>query len=127
MQNQTPLPKPDTVEEPADEGLGETACCAYLGACESPAWNLWHGEPLCKAHWYEKFDAHYAAESKRRWCPFCGCESVVSDAPREMFEDMEDDDDPMTCAGDCYIQGVSIPRSEWPILMSVNVDASPPH
>lgn len=78
---------------------------------------------------YEEFDAHNAAEARRRWCPFCGTEAVISDAPREMFEDMTDGDDPMTCAGDCYIQGVSIPRSEWPILHDASeqpADEKPP-
>ena len=56
-------------------------------------------------------------------CPFCGAETVFSEAPREMFDDLQDDEDILTCPGDCYIQGVSIPRSQWPIppnAMNIN-------
>jgi hypothetical protein len=120
------------IQHALSSGLPGMTCCASSGACSQPAWNHWQGEMLCKHHWYERFDAHNAAEAKRRWCPFCGAEAVVSDAPREMFDEMADDDEPMTCAGDCYIQGVSIPRSEWPIRHNAELrdrpeSATPPH
>jgi hypothetical protein len=35
MQNQTPLPKPDTAEQPADEGLDETICSAFIVSGET--------------------------------------------------------------------------------------------
>jgi hypothetical protein len=35
MQNQEPLPKPDTVEEPREEGLDETTCCALWESIET--------------------------------------------------------------------------------------------
>jgi hypothetical protein len=36
MQNQEPLPKPDTSEQPTDEGLDETACSRLADYLESP-------------------------------------------------------------------------------------------